>query len=215
MKKILVTAVVLALVAGALSATASAGKKKKAKPVPVTMFFHGTETLGEIDAVNNLSAGGQVLPMDTTEPTATPSKSFPIIDLIATPNEACSGSSILPSWAGNMSGRVTGDVTVTFNTIGSAGTVDIELFADAGPLSCNDTYIDPAAETTIDLPPGSGTVEAVIEGVDFEVIGRLVVMVNHKMLDAPAMGRVLYDSPTDDARIEFTCTPAAGATACT
>ena len=214
MKKILVTAVVLALVAGALSATASAGKKKKAKPVAVTMFFHGTETLGELDVANNATTGA-LLPMDTTEPTATPSKSFPIIDLVATPNEACSGSPILPSWAGNMSGRVTGDVTVTFNTIGSAGTVDIELFADAGAFQCNETYLDPVAETTVDLPPGTGTVEAVIEGVDFEVIGRLVMMVNHRTLDAPAMGRVLYDSPTDNARIEFTCTPATGTTACT
>lgn len=217
MKKILATAVVLALVGGAMSAPASAGKKKKKKvvPVPVTMFFHGTETLGEVDMVNNLAAGGTLLPMDTTEPTGTSAKSFPIIDAVATPNEACSGSPILPSWSGNMTGHVTGDVKVVFNTIASAGTVDVELFADAGALACNETYLEPVAETTVDLPPGTGTVEAVIEGVDFNVLGRLIVMVNHKMLDAPAVGRILYDSTTDAARIELVCTPAGRATACT
>lgn len=217
MKKILATAVVLALVGGALSAPASAGKKKKKKvaQVPVTMFFHGTETLGEIDMVNNLGNGGTLLAMDTTEPTGTQSKSFPILDAIATPNESCSGSPLFPSWSGNLIGRVTGDVKVVFSTIASAGTVDVELFADAGPLACNETYIEPAAETTIDLPPGAGTVEAVIEGVDFTLLRNLVVMINPRNLDAPAVGRVFYDSATDASRVELVCTPNVRATACT
>lgn len=217
MKKALVTALVLALVAGAMSVPASAGKKKKrkAKPVPVTMFFHGTETFGEIDAVNNLGAGGTLLAMDTEEPTGTPSKSFPILDLIATPNEACSGSSLFPSWSGLMTGRVKGDVKVVFNTIASVGSVDVELFADAGPLSCNDSYLDPVGEVTVDLPPGAGTVEAVIEGVDVAIMANLVVMINPRNLDAPATGRVMYDSSADASHIEFVCTPNVGATSCT
>lgn len=217
MKKIFATAVVLALVAGALSAPALAGKKKKKpvpQPVPVTLFFHGTETAGEADIANNFPTGG-MLPMDTTEPAGTSSKSFPIIDAVVTPNESCSGSPLFPSWTTSLSGRVTGDVKVVFNTVASAGTVDVELFVDAGPLSCNETYVEPVAETTVDLPPGAGTVEAVIEGVDVPVGGILTVMVNPKNLDAPAVGRVLYDSTTDPSRVELTCTPNAGATACT
>ena len=217
MKKILATAFVLTLVVGALSAPALAGKKKKKKvvpPAPVTLFFHGTDTLGEVDISNNVTTGA-VLPMDTTEPTGTQSKSFPILDAVATPNESCPGSPLFPSWSTHMSGRVTGDVKVVFNTIASAGAVDVELFVDAGPLSCNETYIEPVAEIAVNLPPGTGTVEAVIEGVDFEVLGILTVMVNPKNLDAPAVGRVLYDSPADKARLEFMCTPASGATACT
>ena len=215
MRKIFAAAVVLALIGGALSAPALAGKKKKAKPVAVSMFFHGSETLGELDASNNLQGGGLLMPMDPTEPTESQSKSFPILDLVVTPNEACSGSSLFPSWVGHMSGRVTGDVKVVFNTIASAGSVDIELFADAAPLSCNETYIEPIAETTVELPVGGGTVEAVIEGVDFEVIGSMNLMINPRNLDAPAFGRVLYDSTTDASGIEFLCTPAAGAKSCT
>jgi hypothetical protein len=218
MKKSFAIAVAFALVVGAMSVPASAGKKKKKKkaaPVTVTLFFHGTETLGEADMVNNIEAGGTVLPMDATEPTNAQFKSFPILDLVATPNEACSGSPLFPSWTGKLVGRVTGDVKVVFNTIGSAGTVDVELFADAGPLSCNETYIEPVGETTVDLPLGTGTVEAVIEGVDFELLSNLVVMINPKNLDAPAVGRVLYDSTPDDSHVELVCTPAARAKTCT
>lgn len=217
MKKTFAVAVVLALIVGALSAPALAGKKKKKPvplPVPVTLFFHGSETAGEADIANNAPTGA-LLPMDTTEPSGTTSKSFPILDAVATPNESCSGSPLFPSWTTALSGRVTGDVKVVFNTIASAGTVDVELFVDAGPLSCNDTYIEPVAETTVDLPPGTGTVEAVIQGVDFPVGAVLTVMVNPKNLDAPAAGRILYDSSTDASHIELTCTPNAGATACT
>lgn len=214
MKKIIAAAAVLGLVVGALGVPASAAKKKP-KPTPITMFFHGAEPIGEIDMANNLAAGGTVMAMDTEEPTGSPSKSFPFNDFIATPNEKCSGSPLFPSWSGNLAGRVTGDIKVVFNTIASAGTVDVELFADAGPLSCNDTYIPPAAEVTVDLPPGSGTVEAVIEGVDFVLLRNLVIMINPKNLDVPAAGRVLYDSGSDASRVELMCTPAAGAASCT
>ncbi|HEX2296409.1 MAG TPA: hypothetical protein VHN37_14015 [Actinomycetota bacterium] len=213
MKKILATAVVLVLVVGALTAPALAGKKNNKKPVPVTLYFHGSEAVGEVDMVNNLPTAA-LLRMDATEPSGSQSKSFPILDAVATPNEACSGSPLFPSWSGAFAGRVKGDVKVTFNTIASAGTVDVELFVDAGPLSCNDTYVEPVAEATVNLPAGTGTVEAVMEGVNFPVGGILTVMVNPKNLDAPAVGRVLYDSATDNARIELTCIPNAGATTC-
>jgi hypothetical protein len=218
MRKTLATALVLSLVVGALGVPALAAKKKKKKPpapVAVNLFFHGTETLGEVDAVNNVQAGGSLMPMDTTEPTEAQPKSFPFLDLVATPNESCSGSPLFPSWRGALSGRVTGDVKVVFNTIASAGSVDVELFADVGPLQCNETYIAPVAETTVDLPPGAGTVEAVIKGVDLKVLGVLVVMINPRNLDAPAVGRVLYDSTSDPSGIELMCVPNAGATACT
>lgn len=219
MKKIFATAVALALVAGALSAPALAGKKKKKpapapQPVPVTLFFHGSEPVGEAEIANNFSTGA-FLPMDTTEPEGSSSKSFPIVDGVVTPNEACSGSPVFPSWTTALTGRLTGDVKVVFNTVASAGSVDIELFVDAGPLSCNETYVEPVGETTVDLPAGAGTVEAVIEGVDAPVAGVLTVMVNPRNLDAPATGRILYDSATDAARVELMCTPNAGATACT
>lgn len=213
MRKIFATTVALALVAGALSAPALAGKKKSAKPTPVTLYFHGTEAAGEADIANNATSGS-VLPMDVTEPTGSPSKSFPIIDGVATPNEQCSGSPLLPSWSGMLSGRVKGDVKVVFNTVASAGSVDVELFVDAGPLSCNETYVAPAAEVTVDLPPGTGTVEAVLEGVDVPVGGLVTVMINPRNLDAPAVGRILYDSATDPSRVELTCIPAAGSKSC-
>ena len=219
MKRIFATAVVLALIVGALGAPALAGKKKKEpvppapQPIPVTLFFHGTEAVGEADIVNNFPTGA-TQPMDTTEPSGS-SKSFPILDGIATPNESCSGSPLFPSWTAQLAGQVKGDVKVTFNTIASVGSVDVELFVDAGPLSCNDTYIEPVGEATVDLPPGTGTVEAVISGLDIPVGGLLTVMINPRNLDAPAAGRILYDSPTDAARVELMCTPNAGATTCT
>lgn len=212
MKKALAAVAVLGLIVGAMSAPAGAAKKK---PKPVTMFFHGSETLGEADAVDNLNNGGTLLPMDTTEPTGSQSKSFPILDLVATPNQSCSGNPLFPSWSGQFAGRVTGNVKVVFNTLASLGSVDVELFVDVGPLSCNETYSDPVAETTVDLPSGSGTVEAVIRGVNFNARGILVVMINPRNLDVPATGRVLYDSPTDASRVELKCIPAAGATTCT
>lgn len=218
MKKTFSAVVALALVVGALSAPAVAGKKKKKpvpppQPAPVTLFLHGSETVGEVDMANNFPTGS-MLPMDATEPAGGSSKSFPILDAVATPNESCSGSPLFPSWTGTFAGKVSGDVKVVFNTLASAGTVDVELFVDAGPLSCNDSYIEPVAETTVNLPSGAGTVEAVIPGVDFEVGGVLTLMINPKNLDAPATGRILYDSATDNSRIELMCLPAAGRASC-
>lgn len=221
-KKSIVAVLALALIAGALSAPAVAGKKKKPKPVETTLYFHGTSALGEQDSmpvVNDVN-----LKMDATEPSGTEMRSKAIVNGVATPNGRCAGNNFFPLWVGEVSGRIQGDVTVSFDAVASPGQVLVRVWPDVFGLMCNSNasgstdYPEPGGEVVVDLPAGAGLVEAVIEGVDFEAGANLMVQISPFEMDVaagetvfpPFASRVLYDSVDYPSHITFSCLPASG-----
>lgn len=215
MKKTLIVALSLSLVAGALALPASAKKKKKAKPQQVTMFLHGTDPLGETE----YATLGTFMKMDGEEPSASEPKSRFATNYVVGPNTECSGNALLPTWQGTLVGNVKGDVTVTLNTVGSpTAQLSVELYAD-GTGGCNSEalgatdYMPPVAETVADVPPGPGVTEVVFEDVNFKTLGSLVMMVHMEPVAAdrtPHQVRLLYDAADFASKIELTCTPTSG-----
>ena len=177
MKRILVLLMIVGLVVGAV-ATAEAGKKKP-KPVATALYLHGATVVGENDSMAQVN--DVYLPMDATEPSGAEPKSRFIFNAFVTPNTKCAGNNLFPVWAGGLSGRVTGDVKLTFHTLGTPGQVVVRIWPDVGSLLCDSAasgsmdYPEPAGEVTVDLPPGQGTVEAIMEDVDFSSVGSLML----------------------------------------
>lgn len=222
MKK-LIAALAVGVLMAAVAAPAIAAKKK-AKPVTTTLYLHGPTRVGENDSmaiVNDV-----FLPMDKNEPTeAAPASRF-IVNGVATPNETCAGNNLFPVWTGELSGRVSGDVKLTFSHVGTPGSVVVRIWPDVGSLLCNSSlsgsadYPEPAGEVTVALPPGTGTVEAVMKGVKFSAVGSLMVQISPGVaaelpepvggLFGPFVSRVLYDSPDFPSALEFKCIPSSG-----
>lgn len=211
MKKTIVIGLVIGLIFASLGSTAAVAKKKKKKAAPVAtkLFLHGTETIGEIEMPTNL-LDGLFMSMDTTAGSS--EKSLAYVNYVAGPNTQCAGNSLFPVWTGKIAGQVTGDIKVTFNSISSPGKVDIRVWPDVLAQACNESYPEPAGHVTVDLPPGSGTVEAVIPGVNFNATAALMVQITPVLPTeggTPILGRVFYD--TEGSFVEFSCIPAAGA----
>jgi hypothetical protein len=221
MKKALAVILALGLVVGALAMPATAKKKKKkaAAPVPVTYYLHGTETAGEVEATN--AGSGVFMSMDATKPAAGTPKSMFVTNYFAGPNTACSGNSLLPTWRGPLAGTVKGDVKLRLHTIGSpAAVVQADLFPD-GTGGCDSDlgstgFVPPVSSVQADVPPGPGVTEITFPNVNFKSVGSVLIMLSIPGAPAnPYQVRVLYDDATYDSSLELTCTPNAGATACT
>lgn len=222
MKKLLV----LTVLAGLLLAPLSASAGKKAKPVPTKLFFHGDTVIGENDSIAVVN--DVFLSMDSTEPSGAEPKSKQIVNGIVTPNTQCAGNNLFPVWSGPLAGTVKGDVKVTFSAVGTPGPVSVRIWPDVSSLLCTSAasgsadYPEPAGEVVVDLPPGEGTVEAVMKGVNFKAIGSLMVQISPVVaVDIPDPGgavltpfisRVLYDTPDFASSVEFSCIPAKGKT---
>lgn len=216
MKRFLIVFLTLGLVVGSV-ATAEAGKKKKAKPIAYTYYFHGTEVVGEVDTINNLSAF-TYSQMDATEPADPAPKSMQLIDYVVGPNSNCAGNYLYPVWKGAAAGRIVGEMKVTFHTISAPRTVDVRVWPDISAQQCegNDLapgeYPAPAAEESVVLPAGPGVTEVVLK-VDFTAVGSFMVQITPPSGE-PLPGRVLYDSADYASGVEFTCIPAKGSTSC-
>lgn len=224
MKKLWVLAVLAAVLLTPLAASAG----KKAKPVATKLFFHGDTVIGENDSIAVVN--DVFLPMDATEPTGAEPKSKQIVNGIVTPNTQCAGNNLFPVWSGALAGTVKGDVKVTFSAVGTPGPVSVRIWPDVGSLLCTSAtsgstdYPEPAGEVVVDLPAGEGTVEAVMEDVNFKAIGSLMVQISPVVAAdlpdpagsvlTPFIARVLYDTPDFASAIEFNCTPKSG-TSCT
>lgn len=213
MKRSVILALTLGLFVGSV-ATADAAKRKK-KPVPVQFFFHGTEAVGEIDMVNNLSAFSYNK-MDTTEPAADPApKSMSWVDYVVGPNSNCAGNYLYPVWTGALTGRVVGDIKVVFHTVSAPRTVDVRVWPDIMSQACEGnglaegTYPVPAAEKSVTLPAGPGMVEVVLEDVNFEAAGSIMIQITPPAGE-PLPGRVLYDSADYASSMQFSCIPTQG-----
>jgi len=213
-RKSLVVALVLGLLASALAvAPAQAGKKKK-KPVETTLYLHGTQQAGEAELpdtwINSLW-----FPLDTTEPSGAAPKSMFVTNYVGGPNTACSGNGLLPTWKGNFAGTVKGDLTVTLHTIATPATsLNVELFPD-GSGGCDSDlgstgYAPPAAAQTVDVAPGPAVTEVKFEDVKFKTGAWMVLMLSIGNGPHPGQVRVLYDAPGYDSKIELLCIPTAG-----
>jgi hypothetical protein len=212
------------LVSGLVAPVSAAKKKKKAKPVATKLFLHGDSAVGENDSFSAVAEA--YLPMDSTEPSGSEMKSRQITDYLVGPNTQCAGNNLFPVWSGELTGRVKGDVKLTFSTIGTLGEVVVRMWPDVTSSLCDSEttgatdYVDPAGEVVVELPPGSGTVEAVMEGVNFKALGTVIVQISPPVavdLPSPAgsiltplFSRVLYDSTEFASVLEFDCIPAKG-----
>lgn len=205
-----------------LLAPASAGKK----PVKTTFYLHGSQAIGETESFSLVADA--YLPMSPEEPAAAEPRSKFITNYVAGPNANCAGNNLFPVWTGAMSGRIKGDMKFTFSTVGTPGPVEVRVWPDIMSSLCDSPatgtmdYVDPAGSVVVDLPPGAGTVEALIKDVDFKVAQHLLIQVSPieavdlpdpaGSLLSPFMARILYDTPDFASALEFSCVPAKGKT---
>jgi hypothetical protein len=214
MKKALVTAIVLGLIASAFGISAHA---KKAKPAPVTLYFHGNEYVGEVEIPDGVN--GIYRQMDATESTDPAPKSVFLLAGGAagngTPNPTCAGNPLFPVWVGDVNGTIVGDLKVSLDAVSLPATkVDVRVWGFVPGIGACDSqgtegYVDPMSETRVDVPPGAGTIEAVLKNTKFKAEGRLMVQFT-PVLEGPTATRMLYDSSTTVSQIEFKCVPAEG-----
>jgi hypothetical protein len=211
---------------------APAGAKKKAKPVATKLYLHGATVVGENDSFSLYNEA--FLPMDKTAPTGTEPKSRWITNYLGGPNTQCAGNNLFPVWAGQLAGTIKGDVKLTFSAVGTPGDVVVRIWPDVGqgsslcdssnPASTSANYVDPAGEVVVTLPPGTGTVEAIMKNVSLKAVGSVVIQLSPVVavdvpdpggsVLSPFMSRVLYDTADFSSMLEFSCIPVAG-TSCT
>lgn len=208
MKKTFVALCAVALVSAALQGPVLAGKTKA--PVKTTLYFHGQSPLGEEDAVNGLIDLNSFMVMDPKAPEGTTSKS----KSLGWSSTNCAGNRLFVTWVGAVSGRITGDMKVSFSALSVPQEVDIRVWPDVREQLCDAKYPIPAAAATVTMPAGQGLVEAVLPDVDFTATSTLMLQISPTPVgtDTPGPGRVFYDSTADPSHVEFSCIPKAGKT---
>lgn len=221
MKKLLTMGLVLGVLVSSLIVPATAAKKKKAKPVATTLYLHGAEAAGELESFPGVADG--YLPMDAKEPEGATTKSKQLTNYGRGPNNECAGNTLWPVWVGPLKGSVKGDVKVTLNTASTPGKILIRIWPDVMSQLCTQEtlgaydYPKPAGEVLVDVPPGPGTIEAVIENVKFKTTNSMMIQISPEWVPDPGyfpplVGRILYDSESAVSKIEMKCTPSSGAT---
>lgn len=206
-KRMIAVALAAGLVAGAMVIPAEAAKKKKAKPIPTVLFLEGESTFGEEDQLAN----GTYLKL--VPEAGSGEKSHGIPNYTGGPNPNCAGNSLMPVFVGPTAGTIKGDMTVTFDAMSTpAAKVEVRVWPDMAAQACNESYVEPAGAVVVDLPAGSGTVEAKIEGLDFQASSMMMIQITPVIGGAPAYARAFYG--TETSKVEFQCVPAAGAKSC-
>lgn len=209
MKKLLVLVSVIALLHPAVAP--AAGKK----PVATTLFAHGTHPLGELDGVEWAAATfpqKSPLTLDAEEPGGAEPKSM----TFASPyiNSECTGSPLAyPSFEGNISGTIKGDIELTAHFLAAPGKVTARLWVDTTVFNCNDAYIEPNIEVEFDVPAGQN--EVVVKLPNKVLKAQQLILLQVLVEDIAQgyqgqFGRVLYDSTDTPTRLEFTCVPTSG-----
>lgn len=214
-RKLVVLAVLSALVAGMVALPAEAAKKKKPKPVVTTLYMHGSAPIGEADGVQWFADGaGPQSPMtlDGVEPSGGATKSMNFFSPAL--NDQCTGLPLaFPTFTGPLVGTITGDAKMTLHFASAPANIKARIWADIGAFSaCNDAYVPPASEIDIAVPGGQSTVEATFEGLN--LTATQFVMIEILSLSGTDWGgnsgRLLYDSTSAPTSIEFGCIPASG-----
>lgn len=216
-----------ALVAMSLVGSYDAHATKAPKPITKTYYFHGASAVGESD---NPPTSDTTLRMDAKKPTGSDVRSYGVTNALATPNSKCANNTLFPVWAGAAQGFLTGTAKVTIYTGSTpASKVTVRLFADPTPLACNDTFVEPMATATVDVPAGAGSVTATLKiaaNKTAKVSNEFVVEVTPAILQTvdtpqgpksvygPSATRVFYDSVTYPSSITFSCLPKPGKKTC-
>jgi hypothetical protein len=190
--------------------TTGTGEDSLPAPIDVEMFLHGADDNEFTDDANAL---GGAAPMDRTAPEGD-FESKQILNYVIGPNPDCTGNGLLPTWSGFVGdGTFVGDATLTFDVVGSTpGQVQVELWADQGAGACNEAYVEPDITTIVDLPAGSGTVEAAIDTDGFDPQTSILLVVK-PVEQGPVsfqpqhQARMLYDGADFAASLKFTCQP--------
>jgi len=109
-----------------------------------------------------------------------------------------------------MSGQIVGDVKITLYFASSPGDATVRIWTDTPEFLCDDAYVQPAIETTVEVPAGSNKVEVVVPGVKATATSMISMTVWDGTLTRHGLGRVLYDGVGYESKIEFGCIPATG-----
>jgi hypothetical protein len=205
MRKIVLSCLAVALVAGALAAPAAA--KKKQKPVETTLFLHTVQPLvGDADAVFDI-AEGQTAKMDANPPTSPISASRSFNAPVG--NDQCSGNTtFFPTWVGNLEGKIVGDATLTAHFASAPTKILARIWTDTPLSSCNESFIPAASEVEVAIPAGQNSVDIVFPKLNLPA--QATIMIELLTRTASAQGRVLYDSTTHPSALTFKCIPASG-----
>jgi hypothetical protein len=202
MRRALVVAIMLGLLAGALAAPVRAVSTRN-----VALYLHGREVVGEFELPETW-LNASPMTMDTKKPKGETRSRF-ATNYVVGPNGECSGNGLYPLWRGELRGTVTGTVKITLHTVATpAAKLALELFPDATG-GCNSAvsmdYIPPAESKIVDVPPGPGKVVAVIKNAKFKVAASLWLQVRIADQEtSPAQVRLLYDSPEFPSGIKLT-----------
>jgi hypothetical protein len=206
MRKIVLSCLAVALVAGALAAPAAA--KKKQKPVETTLFLHSVQVVGDVDGAFNL-VEDQVAKMDANEPTSPVSASRGFSAPVG--NDQCSGNPVFfPTWVGDLQGKIVGDATLTAHFASVPTKILARIWSDTPVSSCNESFIPAASEVEVAIPAGQNSVDIVFPKLNLPA--QATIMVELLTRTASAQGRVLYDSTTHPSALTFKCIPASGKT---
>lgn len=201
MRRVAVVTLMLILVAGAL-APAEAAKK----PVKTTLYLHGNYPLGEMDGIDWFANGTPPMAMDAREP----SEEIPKSMVMNVPglNTQCTGLPLgFPTWLGNMNGTIVGDAVLTLNVVTSPILLTARLWVDTPVFLCNDGYVQPNSEVTVEVPPGSNVVE--VKFPKLRLRAQSLVMIEILGLGVPR-GRVFYDATGFASALSFRCIPGSG-----
>ena len=208
--------VLMAVAVVATLAAVPGAAEETAAPVE-TLYLHGAQTVGEIETPDTLLTAYRR--MSATAPTTADSKSMQVVNYVRGPNTKCSGNGLVPTWEANLDGTLSGPVTVTLNTAAIPGsTMTVRLFSDVAQNSCNEAYVAPIAEQTVNVPVGQGETVVTFDAVNALVENNLVLMLsapdtNVKVPENPspaqpfAHTRVFYDGAAAASRVQFGCTP--------
>ncbi len=195
-----------AVAAVALVATIQPAHAAK-KSVKTTMYLHGYSQFGDLDGVDNFANGTPPMPMDGNEPPDGPPKSM----RNGTPglNTRCSGLPLgFPTWQGNFSGTIVGDAKLTLHFVSPPTRITARLWTDTPVFSCNDSYIEPASEVVVEVPPGHSEVEVVFPKLKLK--GTANIMIELLSSGTGSQGRVFYDSTDMASNLSFKCIPVKG-----
>ena len=116
---------------------------------------------------------------------------------------SCAGNSSYPVFVGDVSGRVVGDMEITFPAIGTGQTVSIRVWPDINETRCSPDYPAPVGSVRVALPQGQGTVQAMIPDLDFDAEQKMMIQITP--IPGTSYGRVFYG--TSASHVTFQVSP--------
>lgn len=181
------------------------------EPVAVKLYLHGDAPVGDgIQGAMNVASGTE-MKLDANAPIDSVPKSFSFNHPFG--NDVCSGNAVFfPTWVGDVEGKIVGDATWTVHVASPGAQVKARIWGGVKLGPCNEAYIPPAQEVTVDVPQGSSTVDIVFKNLNLNTQG--TVMLELLQRDPTMQGRVLYDAVDYASAIRFDCVPLFGEVDC-